>query len=98
MSFKSFSLPYTIIYFYLLLLHLLTNFEKAYSTDTLLRISFIVIGRYSLVPTSQNAQKLTCQASGTILQNHRRLPVSVFSFAASVSLDRVTRMIFKISE
>ncbi len=45
-SFNSFSLlPYTIIYFLFASLKLLTNFENAYCTKTLLRIPFSVIGR-----------------------------------------------------
>jgi hypothetical protein len=52
---------------------------------TLLRILFSVIGRCSQVPTSHWLQgkcariNLSEAASGTILQNHRWLPVSVFS-------------------
>ncbi len=63
-------------------------------TEALLRIPFSVIGRCSFVPTSH-----WLQAASIILQNHRRLPVSIFSvkIAAAGSLKRVTRMIFKIS-
>ncbi len=50
-SFKSLSLPYQIINFLFASLKLLINFENAYSTETLLRIPFSVIGRCSLVPT-----------------------------------------------
>jgi hypothetical protein len=52
-------------------------------TETLLRISFSVIGQCSLVPTSHWLQGkctgiyLSQAASGMILQNHWRLPVSM---------------------
>jgi hypothetical protein len=54
-------------------------------TETLLRISSSVIGRCSLVPASHWLQgkcariNLSPAAFGIILQNHRRLPVSIFS-------------------
>jgi hypothetical protein len=54
-------------------------------TETLLRITISVIGQCSLVPTSHWLQgkyarfNLSQAASGMILQNHRRLPVSIFS-------------------
>ncbi len=54
-------------------------------TKTLLRISFSVIGRCSLVPTSHWLQgkcsriKLSPAAFGIILQNHSWLPLSIFS-------------------
>jgi hypothetical protein len=75
-------------------------------TETLLRIPFSVIGRCSLVPTSHWLQgkcsriNLSQAASGMILQNHRRLSVSIFSvkFAALGSLQRVNGRIFKISK
>jgi hypothetical protein len=43
---------------------------------------------------------LSQAASGMILQNHRRLPVSIFSvkIAAFWSLKKVTGRIFKISK
>jgi hypothetical protein len=67
-------------------------------TETLLRISFSVIGRCSLVPTSHWQQEkcartnLSPAAFGIILQNHRRLPVSIISvkIATLGSLKRVT--------
>jgi hypothetical protein len=72
-------------------------------TETLLRIPLSVIGRCSLVPTSHSRQgkcariNLSHAASGMILQNHRRLPVSNFSVkvAALGSLKRVTGRILK---
>jgi hypothetical protein len=54
-------------------------------TETLFRISFSVIGRSSLVPTPHWLQgkcariNLSPAAFGIILQNQRRLPVSIFS-------------------
>jgi hypothetical protein len=54
-------------------------------TETLLRILFSVIGRCSLVPPSHWLQgkcariNLSQADSDMILQNHRRLPVSIFS-------------------
>ncbi len=53
-------------------------------TETLLRIPFSLIGWCFLVPTSHLLQgkcariNLSQAASGMILQNHRRLPVSIF--------------------
>ncbi len=75
-------------------------------TETLLRIPFSVIGRCSLVLTSQRLQgkcariNLSPAASGIILQNHRRLSVSIFSvkIAAFGSLKRITWRIFIISK
>ncbi len=66
-------------------------------TETLLRIPFSVIGRCSLVPTLHCLQgkcariNLLQTASGMTLQNHRRVPVSIFSFkiAALGSLKRL---------
>jgi hypothetical protein len=57
------------------------------------------------VPTSHWLQgkcaviKFSQAAFGIILQNHRRLPESIFSaeIAASWSLKRVTEIFFKIS-
>ncbi len=105
-SFKSFLLPYTIINFYLFLWKYLLILKML--TETLLRISFSVIGRCSLVPTSQSHWlqgkcariNLSPAAFGIILQNHRWLPVSIFSvkIAALWSLKRVTGRIFKISK
>jgi hypothetical protein len=52
-----------------------------------LRIPFSMIGRCSPVPTSHWLQgkcariNLSQAASGMILHNHRRLPVSIFSVA-----------------
>jgi hypothetical protein len=79
-------------------------------TETLLRIPFFVIGRCSLVPTSHWLQvkcariNLAPAAFGIILQNHRRLLVSIFNvkIAALGSVKRVTvcitGRIFKISK
>jgi hypothetical protein len=75
-------------------------------TETLLGISFSVVGRCSLVPTSIRLPlkcvriNLSPAAFGIILQNHRRLPVSIYSvkIAALGSLKRVTGRIVKISE
>ncbi len=74
-------------------------------TETFLRILFSVIGRCSLVPTFHWLQgkfarlNLSQAASGMILPNHRRLPVSIFSvkIAAIGSSQRVTGRIFKIA-
>jgi hypothetical protein len=75
-------------------------------TETLLRIPFSVIGRRSLAPTSHWLQgkcariNLSPAAFGIILQNHRRLSVSIFSvkIAALGSLKRVTGRILKNSK
>jgi hypothetical protein len=69
-------------------------------TETLLRISFSVIGRCFLVPTSHWQQgkyakiNLSPVAFGIILQNHMRLSVSIFSVKIA-ALKRVTGRIFK---
>ncbi len=82
-SFNSFSLPYTIISFWLLLWNYLLILKILH--ETLLRIPFPVIGRCSLLPISHWMQGkcariiLSQAAFGMILQNHRRLPVSIFS-------------------
>jgi hypothetical protein len=73
-------------------------------TEALLRIHLSVIGRYSLVPTSHWLQgkcariTVTKAASGMILQNHRLLPISIFSLkiVASGSFKRVTGRILKL--
>jgi hypothetical protein len=73
-------------------------------TETLLRIPFSVIGRCFLVPTSHWQQgkcariNLLQAASGMILQNHMRLPVSMFSvkIAALGSLFGLLERLFKI--
>jgi hypothetical protein len=74
-------------------------------TETLLRISFSVIGQYSLVPTSHWLQGKCSRinlssAAFDILQTHSRLPVSLFSviIPALGSLKRVTERIFKLAE
>jgi hypothetical protein len=75
-------------------------------TETLLRVIFSVTGRCSLVPTSHRVQgkyariNLSQAAFGIVLQNHRRLPVSIFivKIAALGFLKRVTGRIFKISK
>jgi hypothetical protein len=66
-------------------------------TETLLIILFssanlsLALGKCAGINFSQTA-------SGMILQNHRLLPVSIFSIKiASDSLKRVTELIFKIS-
>jgi hypothetical protein len=83
--FKSFTLYYTIIYFLFASLNLLTNFEML--SETLLRIPFSVTDRWSQVPTSHWGKCgkiiLSQAASGMILQNHRQLPVSIFSVKKS---------------
>ncbi len=94
-SFKSLSLPFTIINCLFASLKLLNNFENAYWT--LLRIPFFVIGRCSLLPILHWLQgkcariNLLHTAAGMILQNHRRLPVSIFSFKIATlgSLNRL---------
>jgi hypothetical protein len=81
-SFKSFSLPYTIINFLFPSLKLLTYFKML--TGTLLIIAFSVIGQCSPVSTPHWMQEkcarinLSLAASGMILQNQRRLPVCIF--------------------
>jgi hypothetical protein len=75
-------------------------------TKTLLRILFFAVCQWSLVPASHWLPgkcariNLSQAASGMILQNHRRLPVSIFSvkIAALEPLKRVTGRIFKISK
>jgi hypothetical protein len=96
---KSFSLLYTIINFLFASLKLLTNFENAIS-ETLLRIPFSVIGRYSSMSASHWLQdkcariNLSQATSGKILLNHRRLSVSV----KIAVIGSVQRGIFKISK
>jgi hypothetical protein len=81
--FKSFSLSYTINNFLFASLKLLTSLKMV--SEILLGILFSVIGRCSLVPTSHWLQgkfartNLSQAALGMILQNHRRLSVSIFS-------------------
>jgi hypothetical protein len=66
--------------------------------ETLLRIHFSVIGRYSLVPTSHWLQRkcariiLSHEALGLVLQNHRRLPecIMIVKIATVGYLKRVT--------
>jgi hypothetical protein len=75
-------------------------------TETLLRISFSVLGRtFSSADLSLAARKLCKKKLVTggfqnDLQNHRRLPVSIFRVktAALWSLKLVTGRIFKISK
>jgi hypothetical protein len=75
-------------------------------TETLLRIPLSVIGRCSLVPTCHWPQgkcariNLSHAASGMILQNHRRLYVSIFSVKIAVAgcLKEFIGRIFKISK
>jgi hypothetical protein len=71
---------------------------KGWLTETLLRNPFSVIGRCSLVPASHWLQRkcarinLSQAASGMILQNHRRLSVSILrvKIVTSGFLKRVT--------
>jgi hypothetical protein len=87
-SFKSFSLPYTIINF----LFASWNFLLILKTlgQILPRIPYSVIGRCFLVPTSHLMHgkcariKLSQAASGMTLQNHRWLPVRIFSALGSL--------------
>jgi hypothetical protein len=75
-------------------------------TETLCRIPFYVIGRFSLVPTSHWLQgkcariNLSLVASGMVLllHNQRRLPASIFNvkIVALGSLKWVTGRSFKI--
>ena len=114
-SFKIFSLPYPIINSYLLLWNYLLILKMLTETllrimkmltETLLRIILSVIGRCSLVSASHCLQgkcariNLSQAASGMILQNHKRLPVSIFSvkIVALGSLKGVTERIFKLSK
>jgi hypothetical protein len=84
---KAFHYPiqYTIINFLFASLNLLTNLIFKMITATLLRISFSVISRCTLVLTSHWLQGkcariiLSPAAFGIILQNYRRLPVSIYS-------------------
>jgi hypothetical protein len=81
MSFKGFSLPFTIISFswlprnYLLILKMLT--------ETRLIIPFSVIGRFSPVSTPHwllgKDARLVTGGFRYDLQNHRRLPLCIFS-------------------
>jgi hypothetical protein len=77
-------------------------------TETIFKISFSVFVQPALVPTMPTSYwleeksariKLSQAASGMILQNRKRLPVSIFSakIAALGSLKCVTGRIFKIS-
>jgi hypothetical protein len=81
---KSFHFPKQLFTFYLLLWNYLLIFKML--TETVLRIPFSVIGRCSLGPTSHWLQGKCARiilfpaAFGIILQNHRGLPVSIFSF------------------
>ena len=103
-GFQGFSKAFTNLIQWLTFYFLLWNYLKML-TGTLLRISFSVIGRCSLVPTSHWLQGKyaginVSQASFMIIQNHRRLPISIFSVkvAALWSLKRVTGRIFKIGK
>ncbi len=101
-SFKRFSLPNTIINFLFFSLQWITSYLL---TETLFKISFSVIGRVSVVPTSHWLQGKCARTNlsqanfGMILGNYRRL---LFLFkvkiAAVGSLRRVTGRIFKISK
>jgi hypothetical protein len=101
-SLNTFSLPFTIINFYLLLWNYLLNLKML--TKTLLKIPFSVIDRCFPVSTSHRLPgkcariNMSQAASGMILQNHRWLPACIFSvkIAAVGCLKRVTESIFKI--
>ncbi len=92
---------FQLLTFYLLLWNYLLIFKMF--TKTLLRIPFSVTGRCSLVPTSRWLHgkcariNLLQATSGIFLQDHRRLPVSIFSvkIAAVGSLKMVTGKISK---
>jgi hypothetical protein len=68
--------------------------------ETLLGIPFSVMGRCSQVPTSHWLQgkcariNMSQAASGIILQNHRQLPVGIFS----AKLAALRSRLFKISK
>jgi hypothetical protein len=103
MVFKDFSLSYTIINFLLASFKLLNNFENACLNPP--ENSLRMIGQCSHVPSTHWLQgkcariNLTQAAFGKNLQNHRRLPVSIFlnvKIATLGSLKRVTGMIFKL--
>ncbi len=91
MVFKVFQKLFTILYNFNFFYFLLTEVKPFSEFPS-------VIGRCSLVPTSHWLQgkcarnDLSQAASGIILQNHRRLPVSisVSKIAAFWSLKRVT--------
>jgi hypothetical protein len=80
---KAFHYPIQLLTFYLRLWNYLLLLKML--TETLLRIPFSVIGRWPLMPTSHWLQGKWARinwsqaASGIILKNHRRLPVSIFS-------------------
>jgi hypothetical protein len=101
---KAFHYPIKLLTFNLLLL--LWNYLLILKmlTETLLRIPFSVISRRSLLPTSHWLQgkwaRIYLRYYFWILQNHRRLHVSIFSvkIAALGSLKRVTGRIFKINK
>ncbi len=101
---KAFQYPIQLLSYYFFL----RNYSQILKmlAETLLTIPFSVIGRCSLVPTSHWMQgkcariNLSLVAFSIVLQNHRRLPVSIFSvkITALGSLKRVTGRIFKISK
>ncbi len=101
---NAFHYPIQLYIFYLLLWNYFLILNR-YLIKNLLRILFCVIGRCSPVPASHWLQgkcariNLSQAASGMILQNHRRLPLSIFSvkIAALGSSKRVTGRTFKIS-
>jgi hypothetical protein len=80
------------------------NFDMLF--ETLLRIPFHVIGRCSLMPTSNWLQGKCALINpllavfGMVLQNRKWIPLSIFSvkIAALGSLKRLTGRIFKISK
>ncbi len=103
---KAFHYPIQLLTFHLFLWKYLLILKML--TETLLRIPFSVIDRCSLVPISADLSWRKCArinlsqlqaASGMILQNHRVLPVNIFSVrnAAVGFLKRVLGRIFKSS-
>ncbi len=104
MSFKSILLPYTIINFLFASLKLLTNFENVYwnPPQNFLLCDWSMFSSADLLLVSGKCTgiNLSRAASGMIVQNHRLLPVSIFSvkIAAVGSLNRVPGRIFKFSK
>ncbi len=102
---KAFQYPSVqLLNFYLLLWNYLVVLKMP--NETLLKIPFSAIGRCSLVQTSQWLQgkcariSLSLAASGMILHNYRRLPVSISSvkIATLGFLRWVTERNFKINK
>ena len=102
--FQNFSPPYTIINFFASLT-LLSNFTNEYWYPTqnsrLCDWPMFSSAVLSLAAGKKCARfNLSQAASGIVLQNHRRLPVSIFcvKITAVGSFKRVTGRIFKISK